>query len=184
MKHRFPSATEQRFGKIFGSSLAIAALSLAIAGCSSSTADTTTPVDNTVMQADSSSSVDAMMPADGTSSSSWSATSSESAMAPSAAAYKDGTFAATGGYQSPAGPETVDVSLTLKNGTITDATFKGNATGPMSIKNQGKFAAGFKEQVVGKSIDSLSLGVVNGSSLTPKGFMDAVEKIKAEAHSA
>ena len=76
----------------------------------------------------------------------------------------------------------MDVTLTLESdGTISDATFVGNSRTPRSITMQGQFAAGFKEQVLGKSIDELSLSVVNGSSLTPKGFMDAVTKIKAEA---
>ena len=46
---------------------------------------------------------------------------------------------------------------------------------------QGNFKAGFSELVVGKPVDQVSLSVVNGSSLTPKGFMDALAKIKAEA---
>ncbi|KXK09170.1 MAG: hypothetical protein UZ21_OP11001000228 [Microgenomates bacterium OLB22] len=46
---------------------------------------------------------------------------------------------------------------------------------------QGLFAEGYKTQVVGKSIDELKLDVVNGSSLTPKGFEDALQKIKTEA---
>lgn len=95
--------------------------------------------------------------------------------------YTDGTYSATGNYRSPAGAETVDVTLTLKDGVISDAVFKGEATAPRSMQMQSQFAAGFKEQVVGKSIDSLSLGVVNGSSLTPKGFMDAVQRIKTQA---
>jgi 23S rRNA (uracil1939-C5)-methyltransferase len=36
-------------------------------------------------------------------------------------------------------------------------------------------------QVVGKNIEELNLTVVNGSSLTPKGFMDALAKIKVDA---
>ncbi len=95
--------------------------------------------------------------------------------------YKNGTYSATGSYNSPAGKETVDVSITLQNDAITAATFKGNAVNPASKFNQDKFSKGFESVVVGKPIDSLSLTVVNGASLTPKGFMDAVVKIKAEA---
>ncbi len=95
--------------------------------------------------------------------------------------YADGTYAATGDYMSPAGSEEVKVSLTLKSGVITDATYEGTATMGKSQKFQAAFGEGYKEQVVGKSIDSLSLGIVNGSSLTPMGFMDAVAKIKTEA---
>jgi major membrane immunogen (membrane-anchored lipoprotein) len=97
------------------------------------------------------------------------------------ATYKDGTYSATGEYRSPAGNDEIEVSLTLKDGIITDATFTGLAKMGKSKDFQAKFGEGYKAAVIGKPIDSLSLGVTNGSSLTPKGFMDAVAKIKAEA---
>lgn len=95
--------------------------------------------------------------------------------------YADGTYGKSGLYTSPAGSEEVAISITLKDDIVTDATFKGAATNPGSVKNQEKFAQGFKDVVVGKPIDSIALTVVNGSSLTPKGFMDALEQIKTEA---
>jgi uncharacterized protein with FMN-binding domain len=95
--------------------------------------------------------------------------------------YKDGTYSATGTYSSPAGNETVDVTLTLKDGIITDATFVGNSKNHDSKTVQDMFAKGYKAVVIGKPIATLSLNVVNGSSLTPKGFMDAVSKIKTQA---
>lgn len=98
-------------------------------------------------------------------------------------AYKDGMFTDVGRYASPAGEETVKVTLTLKDGTVTEAAFTGNAVNPASKTVQQKFAEGYKSLVVGKKVDAISLGVVNGSSLTPKGFMDALAKIKAQAQS-
>jgi hypothetical protein len=95
--------------------------------------------------------------------------------------YKNGTFTQRGVYNSPAGSESVTVTLTLENDVVKSATFKGDATNKASINNQGKFAAGFSGVVVGKPVDSIALTVVNGSSLTPKGFMDALNKIKSEA---
>ncbi|HRH26039.1 MAG TPA: hypothetical protein PLF31_01015 [Candidatus Paceibacterota bacterium] len=95
--------------------------------------------------------------------------------------YEDGTYGATGQYVSPAGAEEVGVTVTLTNDVITDVKFEGKAENPGSVTMQGKFAEGFSSLVVGKSIDEVSLSVVNGSSLTPKGFMDALDKIKAEA---
>lgn len=96
-------------------------------------------------------------------------------------AYQDGTYSAEGIYRSPAGGEVIHVTLTLDDDVITTAQVEGAATNPKSIKMQDAFIAGFGAQVIGRPIDGLSLGVVNGSSLTPKGFMDAVTKIKAEA---
>lgn len=95
--------------------------------------------------------------------------------------YVDGTYSAEGLYVTPAGPEKINVTVTLQNNIITNALFDGNATNPNSVKWQGQFSKGFSEWVVGKNIDDVELTVVNGSSLTPKGFLDALEKIKVEA---
>ncbi len=95
--------------------------------------------------------------------------------------YVDGEYTATGAYTSPAGQEEVEVVLTVENDVIVAAEFDGKASNPTSVLLQGMFAEGFESEVVGKSLDELSLGVVNGSSLTPKGFMDAVEQIREEA---
>jgi hypothetical protein len=82
---------------------------------------------------------------------------------------------------SPGGSETVDLSLTLKDGIITDANFLPKSERPMSLRFQNQFAAGYKELVIGKKINEVNLIKVSGSSLTPKGFNDAVAQIKAKA---
>ncbi len=164
-----------------------AIFTLLLSACSSSSNGTN---DGTQMPADQSSSEmmqqsESSVPTDTGSSSMPS--SSEAAMQQSESAvvpkqkYQDGTFSAVGTYQSPAGMEEVNVSLTLKNGIVSSATMQGSATNPKSMKFQSLFSQGFQQEVVGKSIDSLSLDVVNGSSLTPMGFMDALAKIKVEA---
>lgn len=95
--------------------------------------------------------------------------------------YKDGTYEAVGNYTSPAQKEEIEVELTVKDGMVTEAVFNGKATNEVSIKMQGKFKEGFAEEVVGKKLDEIALTVVNGSSLTPKGFMDALTKVKQQA---
>ncbi|RJQ36412.1 hypothetical protein C4552_03940 [Candidatus Parcubacteria bacterium] len=97
--------------------------------------------------------------------------------------YADGTYAATGNYISPAGREEIEIMLTVADDIVVDAHFTGKATHATSRTMQGRFGAGFREHVVGKPIDQIVLDVVNGSSLTPKGFMEALAKIKAEASS-
>ncbi len=174
----FMSHTRHTLSSVLSPALAAAAFTVLLTGCTaSSTVDTN---QNSSVSMDDDTSSTAMMD-DGTTSAD--ATSSVQADA-STGTYANGTYDATGNYRSPAGMEAVEVSLTLKDGIVTDATVKGDATNPKSITMQGKFVAGFKQEVFGKSIDSLSLGVVNGSSLTPVGFMDAVAKIKAEAAKA
>lgn len=97
--------------------------------------------------------------------------------------YKNGTYEATGNYTSPGGDEEIKVSITLSNGVITDASVTPMATRPNSVEFQGKFKDNFKPLVVGKKIDEVSLMKVSGSSLTPKGFNEALTEIKAEAKS-
>lgn len=97
--------------------------------------------------------------------------------------YRNGKYSAKGAYQSPAQMEEVEVTLTITDGVITSGEFISKATHPTSKKLQGMFAEGFEEAVVGKNIDEVNLTVVNGSSLTPKGFMDALSKIKTQAQS-
>lgn len=98
-----------------------------------------------------------------------------------ASAYKDGEYTVTGEYTSPGGQEELGVTVTLTKGVISDVTVTPMATRPISKTRQEDFTANFKDQVVGKNIDEVSLGKVSGSSLSPKGFNDAVTKIKAEA---
>lgn len=95
--------------------------------------------------------------------------------------YKDGTYTAVGSYVSPGGPETIDITLTIKDDVITEASAKPNATLPASVNWQGVFSANFSSMIVGKPLDEVQLDHVSGSSLTPKGFNDAVAKIKTQA---
>lgn len=95
--------------------------------------------------------------------------------------YKNGTYNTEGNYVSPGGPESIDVTVTLTDGIITDANVVSNAQRPMSKKMQEQFISGYKAQVIGKNIDEIELTKVSGSSLTPKGFNEALEEIKIQA---
>jgi hypothetical protein len=97
--------------------------------------------------------------------------------------YKDGEYMVTGNYVSPGGPREIDVILTLTGGVISAASVEVKAEDATSIRFQEEFVANYKPMVIGKSISDLSLTKVSGSSLTPKGFNDAIEKIKMEAQS-
>lgn len=97
--------------------------------------------------------------------------------------YKDGEYTQEGDYTSPGGAEAIEVKLTLKNGIVVQSEVTPKAERPKSVFMQGVFVENYKSLVVGKNIKDLNLGKVAGSSLTPKGFNDAVEKIKAQAKS-
>jgi len=174
-------SSSKRFGKALNPILTVTTVGVLLAGCNMS-ASADTENDAMMEASSSSSSVEGMM-MEASSSSAMSADSSD-VMSSEAAMnhlYKDGTYTAAGVYRSPAGGEGVTVSLTLTDDKVTGATFSGDAMHKKSIAMQLAFGEGFKEQVVGKSLDEVSVGVVNGSSLTGGGFMDALAKIKVEA---
>lgn len=98
-----------------------------------------------------------------------------------ASSYKDGTYTVIGNYVSPGGEEEIDVTVTLAGGVVADATVVAKATRPMSKKFQDIFVENFKQFVIGKDISSLELTRVSGSSLTPRGFNEAVQEIKTQA---
>lgn len=101
-----------------------------------------------------------------------------------ASAYKNGTYSAVGSYQAPSGQELVGVELVVEDDVITAVTIDQQAVHPTSQKMQSMFASGISGAVVGQRLDQLvGIGKVSGSSLTPKGFNDALVKIKAEAKS-
>ncbi|KQR16456.1 FMN-binding protein [Cellulomonas sp. Leaf334] len=113
-------------------------------------------------------------------------TADEAAEQPSAAAveepaYADGTYTATGSYESPAGPETVGVSITLADGMVTAVAVTPEATNPASQKFQNQFASGVADVVMGQPIEGLTVDAVSGSSLTPEGFNAALVEIAADA---
>jgi len=99
------------------------------------------------------------------------------------AEYKDGIYDAIGSYISPGGAEELGVKLTLLNGIVVDSSVEVLTDREISLEMQEDFAANYHPFVLGKSIDEIELTKVSGSSLTPNGFNDALEKIKVQARS-
>lgn len=94
---------------------------------------------------------------------------------------KDGTYTSTGHYQSPEGEESLGVKLQIKNNTIVTAEVTVVPSNDTTARFQGIFKDAFAPQVVGKDIRTLKLEKVAASSLTPKGFNDAVAQIVKQA---
>lgn len=97
------------------------------------------------------------------------------------AALADGTYEATGGYQSPNGAETIQVSITLAGGVISDVVVTPQPTNATTERYQGLFAGGVADEVVGKSLDEVEVSRVAGSSLTSGGFREALQTIRQDA---
>ena len=96
--------------------------------------------------------------------------------------YADGTYTRIGAYQSPAGEEGIMVSLVVENDVVTNVSLIPQATNEKSQRYQGLFVEGAASVIVGKNLADLgNLGAVNGSSLTPIGFNNAVAGVKESA---
>lgn len=81
-------------------------------------------------------------------------------------------------YSSPAGPETMQISLSVDvDGKISAVNSVADATHPVSLKLQNAFAAGLGDVVIGKDIAGLQVDVIGGASLTTGGFNEAVAKM-------
>lgn len=99
----------------------------------------------------------------------------------SASTYKDGTYQASGQYYTPEGAESIGVSITLQNGTVSATSATNEAQGRESRFYNEDFIAAYSSYVVGKKLDDIQLGIVAGASLTPNGFNQALESIKQQA---
>lgn len=95
--------------------------------------------------------------------------------------YNNGSYTKTGSYNSPGGAESVTVTVNVKDDVVQSVNVVSNTNNETSKNFQGLFIAGINAQVVGKRLESVSVGVVNGSSLTGSGFNSAIASIKAEA---
>lgn len=94
-------------------------------------------------------------------------------------AYKDGVYTARGQYGGL--PSHIDVTVNLKEGTITKVQVKTLATDPTSLDYQLRFAEAVPKVVEGKRITEVKVGKLAGSSGTPVGFNDAINQIKKQA---
>ncbi|MBC7564941.1 calcium-binding protein [Candidatus Saccharibacteria bacterium] len=95
--------------------------------------------------------------------------------------YRDGTYTSTGTYLSPGGQESLDLTVTLKDGIVVNSSIMQTADNGSSREYQSAFASSYKDQVVGKNVNRVSLSRVSGSSLTSNGFNDALDQVKKDA---
>ncbi len=77
--------------------------------------------------------------------------------------------------------EKISVSVTLSDGTVTKVKVTGDPQAAETRHYQAQFIGGISAQVVGKKLDEISVDKVAGSSLTSKGFTQALATIRTEA---
>lgn len=107
--------------------------------------------------------------------------STELTQIPDGATFTDGTYSATGSYQTPGGSERIGVKVTLSNGVVSDADLTEMGMTGEAREYQEQFASTYKSQVVGKKISEIKLDRVAGSSLTSSGFNNALNDIAKQA---
>lgn len=113
-----------------------------------------------------------------------SASASAPVASPTAGPYADGTFSASEAY----GPvddliedDSLDVSLTLSDGAITDVKVTGHAATGTSKKHIQDFVDAISEAVVGRSIEDAHVQALAGASKTSNAFNDAVDTIAQQS---
>jgi uncharacterized protein with FMN-binding domain len=95
--------------------------------------------------------------------------------------YKDGTYTADGTYVSPGGQEEIAVTVTVKSNLITAVNVKSVMADSEAAEYQSRFASGISSLAIGKSLATLSVTNVAGSSLTSQGFNAALATIRSNA---
>lgn len=99
----------------------------------------------------------------------------------STSTYKDGNYTAKGDYYTPGGRGTIALNITIKANVITDASIEMGAAGGVSVQYQDAFNTAYKDSVVSKNVNNVSLSRVAGASLTTDGFNTVLEQIKSDA---
>lgn len=106
----------------------------------------------------------------------------EAAPAEPVSIYQDGVFSADGNYFSPAGPESISISLTLEADVVTSLTITPHATEDESVEFQSAVRDNAPALVVGKKLDEIgAFSKISTSSLTPSALNKAIASIKASA---
>ncbi len=96
-------------------------------------------------------------------------------------AFADGIYTADGEYFAPSGPESITVTITVDDDTVTAVEVVGHATDTQAKQHQADFSDGIASAVVGQSLAGLAVDRVAGSSLTGTGFNEALDAIRADA---
>jgi uncharacterized protein with FMN-binding domain len=98
------------------------------------------------------------------------------------ATYKDGTYNASATYSVPREyTNSIKVTLTVKDGKITNVTTNSQTDDRESEAYISDFESSVSSAVVGKSLANLSANRIGGASLTTEGFNEALQQIQSNA---
>ncbi|MCI1219803.1 MAG: FMN-binding protein [Bifidobacterium sp.] len=94
--------------------------------------------------------------------------------------YRDGTYHVDG-QLDPVGKDTIDVSITVAKGDITDVSVVGHTSNDISKRHQAAFIEAIPGVVVGKPLKGLKVDKVAGASWTTQAFNDALDNARDQA---
>lgn len=90
-------------------------------------------------------------------------------------------YSVTIDYEVPKGDaNSLSVSMTIKDGIITNLNTESKYQDHESISYINDFAGSIKSKVVGKKLSDINLSRVGGASLTTGAFQDAVDQISLQ----
>lgn len=96
-------------------------------------------------------------------------------------AYKDGTYNATSNYYVPGGQNSIAVTLTIANDTITAVKTSSSVDSYESQQYVDSFNSNINSAVVGTALSSAYQNRVGGASLTTSAFDDTLQTIMNNA---
>ncbi len=96
--------------------------------------------------------------------------------------YQDGTYTATVKYEVPYGyVESLDATVTIVDNIVTETDVAFEIVNPVSTSYVDAFEQYYKDEVIGQTVDDISLSRIGGASLTNVAFDAALQNIKNEA---
>lgn len=95
--------------------------------------------------------------------------------------YVDGTYTKVGMYQSPGGADEITVTVVVKDDVVQSLSLVNGGSNEGSVYNQKLFIEGVNSLVIGKKLEDVKVGKVNGASLTGEGFNKAIGEIRTAA---
>ncbi|UZN01744.1 hypothetical protein [Cellulomonas sp. S1-8] len=93
----------------------------------------------------------------------------------------DGTYTGTGSYETPGGPQRIDVTVVLADGVVEALRVDPAATNTTSLRFQERFASAVVDRAVGRPLQDVEVDRLAGSSSTGAGFMEALDQVVRDA---
>ncbi len=109
--------------------------------------------------------------------------SSTQSSSTSNSAYKDGQYTTSVSYQVPKHNNTISITVTLSNDTITNVSAKNSYSDRESSEYIDDFMSNLSSAIVSKKIDNAQLSKLAGASLTTEAYNNAITQIANQAKS-